>query len=317
LGAGSGDVTGTDAGELTALIDDYLARPAGLVRPRILMAGAGVYGAGSHGGSRRNPEALLALAAATEILHVFALLHDDRIDADTPAGRGGSARGGPGEIGSPRPDHAAVLAGDLLHAVGTAEIAETVERFGLDPLIVSEVRHTAVRTILGQVSDIGFQAKKLDEGFEGLYRLYDAKTAWYTLAAPLRIGALAAGMGEDELEPLRRVALPLGRAFQLRDDLHDLLEVVNEERRVPPWELKLAAVWLRKQGVLSGDLGDGVGGVDLRHRLRELDVDGLRREVSRRREALIAEAEAALPELSLAAPKRWVLFVSLRRILQL
>ena len=50
-------------------------------------------------------------------------------------------------------------------------------------------------------------------------QIYECKTAWYTLAGPLMLGALCGGAGSELLELLKNIAIPLGIAFQIKDDL--------------------------------------------------------------------------------------------------
>ena len=50
-------------------------------------------------------------------------------------------------------------------------------------------------------------------------KVHQLKTAGYTVAGPLCLGATLGGASSDLLDALRRFAQPLGVAFQLRDDL--------------------------------------------------------------------------------------------------
>jgi geranylgeranyl diphosphate synthase type I len=45
------------------------------------------------------------------------------------------------------------------------------------------------------------------------------KTASYTVAGPLQMGAILGGAGSEDLERLSRYAIPLGNAFQVQDDI--------------------------------------------------------------------------------------------------
>jgi len=48
------------------------------------------------------------------------------------------------------------------------------------------------------------------------------KTATYTIEGPLRVGALLAGATKEQLESLSNYGVPLGKAFQIKDDILDL-----------------------------------------------------------------------------------------------
>ncbi|MBD5499170.1 MAG: polyprenyl synthetase family protein [Lachnospiraceae bacterium] len=50
-------------------------------------------------------------------------------------------------------------------------------------------------------------------------QIYELKTAWYTLAGPLMLGAVCGGGSDELIDLLKRIAIPLGIAFQIKDDL--------------------------------------------------------------------------------------------------
>lgn len=50
-------------------------------------------------------------------------------------------------------------------------------------------------------------------------QIYELKTAWYTLAGPLMLGAVCGGGSDELVDLLKRIAIPLGIAFQIKDDL--------------------------------------------------------------------------------------------------
>ena len=186
------------------------------------------------------PEVINA-AAALELLHAGALIHDDLMDAsDTRrgqpsvhrqfearhAGRGWHGSAGAFGMG------VAILLGDLL-------ICWTDEMFhasGLpgDALLRGRPVLDRMRTevFAGQYLDLLGQAAG-DETVAGALRVVELKTAKYTIERPLHLGAalagpdaaLAAGDGETAAgggalaAAYTAYGLPLGIAFQLRDDL--------------------------------------------------------------------------------------------------
>lgn len=201
---------------LLAHIDAYLARAARLLRPRMVFEAARAFG-----GAPR--ETVCRLAVATELLHIFALMHDDAIDGDTP--RGASTITG-------------LLAGDLLHAVGWAELASAAREAAIDGAVLDLIRSTATITIVGQVAE---QAWDAPSDVAALYRLYDAKTGQYSFVAPLTIGAWAArptALSDGDRTALAAVGRSLGRAWQLADDLADDAEDRRAGRETP-----LRRVW--------------------------------------------------------------------------
>lgn len=58
-----------------------------------------------------------------------------------------------------------------------------------------------------------------DEYEETIRKIYEYKTAWYTLAGPIILGAVCGGASEDLVFLLKNIMIPLGIAFQIKDDL--------------------------------------------------------------------------------------------------
>ncbi len=275
--------------DLRAIALHYAHRNAGLRRPRLIWATAAAYGASA------TDDAVATIAAASELLHVFALVHDDGIDNEQ------SERSGPEVSATVR-----LLAGDLFAVTGYALLGEVVASNRLDPQILSDLRSIGVGTIAGQMADIRYLDG--DVSFQRLYEIYDAKTGWYTVAGPLSTGARIAGFGEAEVDALRRVALPLGRAYQLRDDLIDLLAVITQsriaDRSRPRWELNLAVTLLASTGVWPNAETRPTEAPELWRRVCESDPDLVEQAVKSRIGDLVREAEIAAERLSIQPSAR-------------
>ena len=171
--------------------------------------------------------ALLRACAALELLHASALVHDDYMDAsDTRRGRPATHRaleaehrtqgwrGRPEQYGAA----GAILLGDLL--LGWAD--ELLGRCGLpaDRVAPAHDVFSLCRTevIAGQFLDVSVQARGRAD-VDAAMTVLRYKSAKYSIERPLQIGAALAGAGPETLEALSRFGLPLGEAFQLRDDL--------------------------------------------------------------------------------------------------
>lgn len=168
-------------------------------------------------------EPIAHAAAAMELLHTMALIHDDLMDA-TPERRGvpSSARHLANEArtrGACDPQgmgrSLAILTGDL--AAVLADRALLTAGFEAAVLVVALDRYHRMRTdmALGQCLDV--------LGTEGVGSPVVAtlKGGSYTVDGPLAIGAALAGAGRATLDALAAYAGPLGLAFQLRDDERD------------------------------------------------------------------------------------------------
>lgn len=174
-----------------------------------------------------DPVALARACASLELLHASALVHDDYMDAsDTRRGRPATHRafeaehraagwrGDPGQYGAA----AAILLGDLL--LGWAGDLLRGSGFSADEvapgMAVFELCRTEV--IAGQFLDVSVQARAHAD-VDTAMTVLRYKSAKYSIERPLHIGAALAGADAGQVEQLSRFGLPLGEAFQLRDDL--------------------------------------------------------------------------------------------------
>jgi geranylgeranyl diphosphate synthase type I len=171
--------------------------------------------------------AIFAAASALELLHASALVHDDVMDAsDTRRGKPSAHkrfaarhaaagwRGSASSFGA----GAAILIGDLLLAwtdqmLRTSGMpADAVWR----ALLVLDAMRTEV--FAGQFLDLVGQASA-DSAVESALRVVRFKSAKYTVERPLHLGAALAGSGAPARSAFTGYGIPLGVAFQLRDDI--------------------------------------------------------------------------------------------------
>jgi geranylgeranyl diphosphate synthase type II len=79
------------------------------------------------------------------------------------------------------------------------------------------------RTILGQTVELKWMRdNKRDLAVEDVFFILESKTAYYTISGPMRLGAILAGASRSQLEAIYQFGRPLGRCFQIVDDLLDL-----------------------------------------------------------------------------------------------
>lgn len=156
----------------------------------------------------------LDVGVAVELLQSYLLIHDDWMDQDD------RRRGGPSVhltlARRFRSTHAgacgAILAGDYLAALATRVLVDAGHRHPRQTDLLRAFAEIQLSTVAGQQLD----ATRLVRDAETVYAL---KTAAYTVAGPLELGALLAGADRRTHQALLRFARPLGIAFQLRDDL--------------------------------------------------------------------------------------------------
>jgi geranylgeranyl diphosphate synthase type I len=174
-------------------------------------------------GADADDAALITAAAALEMLHACALVHDDVMDAsDTRRGRPSahaafSARhrehrwaGDPAAFGVA----AAIVLGDLLMSWADAMFAAASPN-AAGRRVYDEMRQLVMA---GQYLDVLVQARAAFSVDEAL-RVIELKTSKYTVEGPLHLGASLAGAPAEVLHALSAYGVPLGEAFQLRDDI--------------------------------------------------------------------------------------------------
>ncbi len=188
-------------------------------------------GAGSEGSP--NEKNAIDVAVGLEFFHAAALVHDDIMDrSDTRRGKPAAHRafdamhrrsgfaGDADRFGV----SSALLFGDLLLAFSDELITAGIA--GQGPVgrraraeFNNMRRDVTVGQYLDIVEEVAWPVVARDNALERAIRVVTYKSAKYSIEAPLRIGAALAGADEATLAGLSKFGLPLGIAFQLRDDL--------------------------------------------------------------------------------------------------
>ncbi|MDP9226277.1 MAG: polyprenyl synthetase family protein, partial [Actinomycetota bacterium] len=167
------------------------------------------WGYRSAGGA--NDNAILRCAASLELLHTFAVVHDDIMDASEE--RRGEAtvhvKHGP-SVAILVGDLALVLADDLFMTCGLhpADIARAFT-------VYSDMRQ---QVIVGQFLDVTSAGEPAITS-ERARLIARMKSGGYSVEKPLLVGATLARASGELLQSLCAFGRPLGEAFQLRDDL--------------------------------------------------------------------------------------------------
>jgi geranylgeranyl diphosphate synthase type I len=206
-----------------SVLTDLAGMLEGGKRLRPVFCYLGWLGAGGEPGD----EGALTAAAALELLHAFALVHDDVMDASAlrrgrPTVHTSQAalharsgwRGSSPAFG----DAAGILVGDLclgwFHGM--------LESSGLPPDRLRPARallaDAFTELIVGQYLD-GLGQAGAAASPEFATNVIHYKTAKYTVERPLQLGMVLAGGGPALVAAVSAYALPLGEAFQLRDDV--------------------------------------------------------------------------------------------------
>ena len=179
-----------------------------------------------HGGAAHDDEPIVRSAAAIELLHTMALMHDDLMD-DATQRRGVAASAShlarrARELSLPvDPDRfghaAALLVGDLASVLADRLFLASGHDAAAIVRALAPYHEMRLEMAAGQLLDIAGLASQADAA----RRAARLKGGSYTVVGPLLVGAALAGDRADVREALRAYGEPLGEAFQLRDDLHD------------------------------------------------------------------------------------------------
>jgi geranylgeranyl diphosphate synthase, type II len=120
----------------------------------------------------------------------------------------------------------AVNTGDSMNALAMRLFRKTGDRLGPAAAmrIFDEVDHLVVETLEGQAVELGWvHDNHLTIGVDDYMRLVLKKTAWYSFIHPMRIGAIVANGNDWNLGRFDRFGYLLGLAFQISDDVLNLI----------------------------------------------------------------------------------------------
>jgi len=259
---------------LYAPMREYPSRPGKALRPALCLAAGRAFGG--------NPDDLLGIAVAIELLHNAFLVHDDVAD-------GSEMRRGRPTLAAAYGMAAALNAGDALAIIAGQVLRRATRRLDRDlaDLVMGEFDTMALRTLEGQATEVGWQLDKVEDlRPEDYLHLIMHKTCWYTTIHPLRVGAMVGSRGTVELAPLVRFGFHFGAAFQIRDDL---LNLVGDERTYGK-EI-LGDLYEGKRTLPLVHLVSTAGSTDL-----ELVRDYLRRNRSERSPELVRAVRALMDD---------------------
>ncbi|MEO3766246.1 4-hydroxy-3-methylbut-2-enyl diphosphate reductase [Streptomyces sp. B8F3] len=279
---------------------------AGGKRLRPTFCISGYLAAGGALDGSQTEDAVVSAGAALELLHAFALIHDDVMD-NAPTRRGrptvhmkhAAIHADHGWAGEPRRygDGAAIIAGDLAYGYAH-EVAEALA--GPARRVWN---HLGTEMIFGQQLDMSLAAELAPDPALARY-VAVCKSGQYTIHRPLALGAIIAGR-DDLDDAFEAYGVAAGEAFQLRDDLLDAFgdpEVTGKPAGLDIRQHKmnlLLALAATKDAEVARLVADGQNwDADRLH--EALLASGMREEVEQRIDDLVATAHKALENAPLA-----------------
>lgn len=268
------------------------------LRPTFCIAGYLAAGGGPEG-----YDGVVSAAAALEVLHACALIHDDVMDqsdqrrgeptahvmhADEHRTRGW--QGSPERYG----ENLAILAGDLALIYSDRMMADA-------PANVRDIWcQLRAELLIGQYMDI-FAAAEFSADPQLARWIAVAKSGHYTIHRPLALGAQLAGR-LDLAAPFQEYGITIGEAFQLRDDLIDAFGASEVSGKPAGLDFERHKMTLLMGLAMERDprvrelFLDGHGAGQLRALLIE---SGVRDDVEEHIEQLVQKGRSALAEASL------------------
>lgn len=161
---------------------------------------------------------LLNTAAAQQLSEEWILIHDD-VEDDSQERRGEAA------LHHLYTKELSINAGDAIHVLMWTMLQKNKDVLGADKTfaLMSEYTQMLNRTVLGQTVEIKWtQENKKDMTDEDVLLILESKTGYYTVAGPMRQGAIIAGATTQQLEKIYHYGKLTGYLFQIKDDLLDL-----------------------------------------------------------------------------------------------
>jgi len=217
------------------LLADYPQRGGKMMRPSLCIATARLFGAPI--------EQALPTAIAIELLHNALLIHDDIED-------GSEKRRGRPTLHLLHGVPLALNAGDTLTLMALRPLIEnrTVMGEGVALMIISETERMARECAEGQAMELGWRHYNATEIGDAEYlEMVLKKTCWLATIFPIRVGALIGSRGVADPESFLRFGFFLGAAFQIQDDLLNLIgdERYGKEKDGDLWEGKRTLMLIR------------------------------------------------------------------------
>jgi geranylgeranyl pyrophosphate synthase len=207
--------------ELLKEMQQFIRRGGKKLRPYLVYLGYVGYG-----GS--DIEGIIDIGASQELLHNFLLLHDDVMDRDIERYGGLNIAGRYAEkLQHMGDDHArhhgasiAILAGDVNCGLSYELVASSGFDDDLKVQAMQRLNRAVYEVAGGQLLDISLPLEgKGVASEERIMQVYRYKTASYTFATTLQLGASMARAPQVQLDLLQQLSEPLGVAFQIIDDL--------------------------------------------------------------------------------------------------
>lgn len=202
--------------KLNASIEYSLMAGGKRIRPVLMIASYKLF--------KDDFEKVYPFAISMEMIHNFSLIHDDLPGIDDDDFRHGKPTNHKAFN-----EATAILAGDSLlnkaYLLLGEEFVKDPENIELKLKAFNELSNGVDRMIIGEYVDTEFEGQKVSDDY--LEYMHKNKTG-ALIKSSIRIGAILAGAKENDLEKLTEYGENIGLAFQIKDDILDVVGDVEE-----------------------------------------------------------------------------------------
>ena len=247
-------------GELNRASAHLLGAGGKRLRPAVVMLAADAV---RHGSS----DDILPAALALEITHTFTLIHDDIMDDD-------NLRRGVQTVHTKWDMPTGILAGDVLYARAFEYLCKATARDDAKVRAVTMLARACADICEGQHRDMSFEHRTDVDEFE--YMEMVRKKTGVLYAAAAGIGAILGGGNPMQVKTLYNFGLNTGIAFQIQDDLIDLLTPSEKSGKDRASDLREGKQTL----ILIKAREKGIDLLKYRRELSEADIDAAIKELT-------------------------------------
>jgi geranylgeranyl diphosphate synthase type I len=270
-------------GELNKAAAHLLAAGGKRLRPAVLMLAADAVKPGSS-------DELLHAALALEVTHTFTLIHDDIMDDDR-------LRRGVPTVHTQWDMPTGILAGDVLYSRAFEHICMTNGKDDAKVRAITMLAKACADICEGQHMDMSFEHRT--DVDEPEYMEMVRKKTGVLYAAAAAIGAVLAGGNAVQVKALYNFGLNTGVAFQIQDDLIDLLTPSEKSGKDQASDLRegkqtLLMIRAREKGLDLRKFQRELSPDDIREAIRELTDAGVIDEVKKIASDLVSDSNRHL-----------------------
>jgi geranylgeranyl diphosphate synthase, type I len=239
------------------------------LRPAVVMLAADAVNPGSS-------DEILHAALALEVTHTFTLVHDDIMDDD-------NLRRGVPTVHTKWDMPTGILAGDVLYARAFEHLCMATATNDAKVRAVVMLAKACAEICEGQHMDMSFEHR--DDVTEGEYMEMVRKKTGVLYAAAAGIGAVLAGGNAVQVKALYNFGLNTGVAFQIQDDLIDLLTPAEKSGKDQASDLRegkqtLLMIKAREKGLDLSKYRRELSPADIQDAIKELTAAGVLDEVT-------------------------------------